>query len=76
MLDDPRRAVLRHFAADSLAIETFAYLDTYDFAESLALRQELLLDIYRRLEEADIAVAFPTRTLYLRSDAQDTGQES
>ena len=71
VLDDPRRATLRHFAADSLYIETFAYIDTHDYPESLAIRQELLLDIYRRLEEADIAIAFPTRTLYLRSDAPD-----
>lgn len=68
VLHDPRRATLKELAPDSLAIETFAYIDTPDYAESLALRQELLLDILGRLEDADIPLAFPTRTLYLRSD--------
>lgn len=65
---DPLRTNLRHFAADSLAVETYAYIDVADFAESLAIRSDLLLDIYTRLEAAEINIAFPTRTVYLRNE--------
>ena len=69
---EPRRATLRYFATDSLAIETFAYIMTADFDESLRIRNDLMLDIYERLEQAGIGFAFPTQTLYLRKD--ETGQ--
>lgn len=68
---DDSRATLKDYAADSLAVETFAYIDVPDFTESVFIRQELLLEIYRRLEEADIGIAFPTRTLYLRRGDPD-----
>lgn len=71
LLHDPRRATLKELAPDSLGIEAFAYIDTPDYPESLAIRQELLLDIYGRLEAAGIPLAFPTRTLYLRSDTAE-----
>ncbi|USA60665.1 mechanosensitive ion channel family protein [Qipengyuania citrea] len=69
--DDPLRTNLRYFGADSLAIETYAYIDVADFTESLTIRSDLLLDIFTRLEEAEIGIAFPTRTVYLRSEAAD-----
>lgn len=65
------RATLKDFAPDSLAVETFAYIDVADYTESVFIRQELLLEIYRRLEEADVGFAFPTRTLYLRQAEAD-----
>ena len=71
--DDPRRAKLRYFGADSLSVETFAYIETSDFNESLTIRNDLLLDIYERLEAAGIAIAFPTRTVYLRREDEETG---
>ena len=69
--DDPLRTNLRYFGADSLAIETYAYIDVADFTESLTIRSDLLLDIFTRLEEAEIGIAFQTRTVYLRSEAAD-----
>ncbi len=66
--EDPRRAKLKHFAADSLAVETFAYIDVPDFNDSLAIRNDLLLDIYSRLKAADIGIAYPTHTVYLRRE--------
>ncbi|MEC7931181.1 MAG: hypothetical protein VX218_02685, partial [Pseudomonadota bacterium] len=41
----------------------FSYIDVPEFAGSLVIREELLLTIYERLEEADIGIAFPTRTI-------------
>ncbi|WP_299308443.1 mechanosensitive ion channel family protein [uncultured Croceicoccus sp.] len=64
------RARLKNFGASSLDIEVFAYIEVSDYAESLAIRQALLLDIYDRLHAANIGVAFPTQTLYLRRDAE------
>lgn len=68
---DPMRVKLRYFAADSLAVETFAYIEVADFNESLTIRSDLLLDIYSRLEAAQIAIAFPTQTIYLRGKDLD-----
>ncbi len=65
---EPLRAKLRYFAPDSLAVETYAYIQTSDFDESLTIRSDLMLDIYQRLEAAGISIAFPTRTLYLRRE--------
>jgi len=66
---EPLRAKLRYFAADSLAVETYAYIQASDFDENLAIRSDLMLDIYERLEAAGIGFAFPTRTLYLRRES-------
>ena len=66
--EDPRRAKLANFSASSVDIEVFAYIDLPDFVESLSVRQDLLLDIYSRLEAADIAIAYPTSTVYLRPE--------
>lgn len=70
LLDDPRRATLKEFAPDSLAIETFAYIDTFDYPESLVIRQELLLTILDRFKDAGIAIIAPLRPLYLASDTE------
>ena len=66
--EDPCRAKLANFGASSLNIEVFAYIEVADYVESLGIRQELLLQIYERLEQAGIAIAFPTQTLYLRQE--------
>jgi MscS family membrane protein len=68
VLEDPRRARLRAFGADAMEIEVFAYINVPDFAQSLIVREELLLTIYERFEQAEIPIAFPTRTIYLRGE--------
>ncbi|WP_170004323.1 mechanosensitive ion channel family protein [Pseudopontixanthobacter vadosimaris] len=65
--DDPR-AKLANFSASSLDVEIFAYIDLPDYIESLSVRQDLLLDIYSRLEAAGIGIAYPTSTMYLRPE--------
>jgi MscS family membrane protein len=64
--EDPRRATLVKFGPSSLDIEVFTYIVVSDFAESLGIRQELLLTILDKLGEAGLAIAFPTQTLYLK----------
>ncbi|WP_162301952.1 mechanosensitive ion channel family protein [Croceibacterium ferulae] len=62
------RARLKDFGASSLDIEVFSYIDVPDFAESLIHREELLLTILERFEEAGIGIAFPTRTIVFGND--------
>lgn len=66
--EDPRRAKLANFSPSSLDVEVFTYITVADFAESLSIRQDLLLSIFESLEQAGLSIAFPTRTLYLRSE--------
>ena len=63
--NDGLRARFADFGASSLDIEVFAYITVIDFAESRFIRQELMLEIFARLEEAGLSIAFPTRTVHL-----------
>lgn len=57
------RARLSNFGESSLDIEVFSYIDVRDFGQSVVIKEELLLSIYERFEEAGIGIAFPTRTI-------------
>ncbi|WP_165362167.1 mechanosensitive ion channel family protein [Qipengyuania thermophila] len=65
---DPCRAVVKGHGPDAYEIEALAYIETTDFGESLAVRQELLLSIYRKLAEAGIPLASATRAAFYRRD--------
>lgn len=73
--DDPRRAKLSDFGANSLEIGVFTYITVSDFNESLKIRQELLLSIFERLEEAGFRIALPTRAIYLRDDGSGSAAD-
>jgi len=68
--EEPRRVKLGNYGASSLDVEVFSYIEVTDYAESLGIRHELLLTIFERLEEADVAIAYPTQTIHLARDAQ------
>jgi MscS family membrane protein len=57
--------LLRGLGASSIDIEVAAQFQTEDFAEFQAIRQEVLLQFLRVVEEAGTALAFPTQTLHL-----------
>lgn len=59
------RARFKQFGPSSLDIEVFAYIEAADFDESLVIRQDLLLLIFVKLEEAGVGIAFPTSTVHL-----------
>jgi MscS family membrane protein len=59
------RARFADFGPSSLDIEIWSYIIVTDFAESRTVRQELLLTIMERLEEAGMTIAFPTRKVHL-----------
>lgn len=56
-----------NFNASSLDVEIFAYIRTFDYATSLAMREELLLKIMETVAAEGASIAFPTRTLVIKS---------
>jgi hypothetical protein len=59
---DPRDAY-------SLDLELFAYLDTSDWDEFLAIREDLMLQIIEVVEASGTGFVFPSQTLYVGKDA-------
>jgi MscS family membrane protein len=60
--------LLRGLGASSLDIEVSAQFQTEDYAEFQAIRQEVLLQFLRVVEEAGTALAFPTQTVHFIAD--------
>lgn len=56
----------KQFGASSLDIEVMAWFQTFDWGEFQAIRQDVLLRFMDVVQEAGTAMAFPTRTVYLR----------
>jgi len=61
---------LREMAASSLDIEAIAYFDTENSREFNAIRQEVLLKMMEIVEKAGSRIAFPSKTVYLASQAE------
>lgn len=66
---DPLRVRFVGFGEHSLDVEIFCYLETRDFARSLAIREELNLKIIEIVEGAGAQFAFPSQVHYMASDA-------
>jgi MscS family membrane protein len=62
-------------AENSLDIEFFCYVQTRDFSEFLAAREDILLRILDIIDSAGTSLAMPSQTLYLaRDSAADAGK--
>jgi MscS family membrane protein len=57
--------LLRGLGSSSLDIEVSAQFQTEDYAEFQVIRQEVLLQFLRVVEDAGTALAFPTQTLHV-----------
>lgn len=69
---DPARVRFVEYAASSLDLEIFAYVETRDFSEFLAIQEDLNLRIKDIVEASGSAFAFPSQTLYVeRSQGVD-----
>ncbi len=66
-------AKLAALGPSSLDVEVVCWLQTTDFDEFRALRQELLLGILRSVEEAGTSLAFPTRTVHVAAAGSPDG---
>jgi MscS family membrane protein len=77
----PSRVRAIGFGAYSLNVEIFAYVDTADWNEFLAVKEDLVLRIMDIVKDAGTAFAFPSRTLYHGRDSgpdrdrQDAAEE-
>jgi MscS family membrane protein len=69
VLEDPARVRFVGFGASSLDLEVFAYADTTDFNEFLAIREDVFLRIMDVVEASGTGFAFPSQTLYMERGA-------
>lgn len=67
---DPCYVTLHRFGPATLQLSIFAYLLTNDYFEALAVKQTVLLAIYKELERIGVTIALPTQTLYLHEANQ------
>jgi len=74
IMNDGARARFTSFGENSLDIEVFSYIAVSDFAESLVVRQELLLTMLDRLEAAGLSIAFPTRKIFVVQSDKEEGE--
>jgi MscS family membrane protein len=63
------RVRLVRFGAYSLDVEVFAYVKAADYPSFLAVQEELLMRIMGIVKYAGTALAFPSQTMYVRTDA-------
>ncbi len=68
--EDPARVRFVGFGAYSLDIEIFCYVETRDWNDFLAVREDLYLRIIDVVNESGSGFAFPSSTMYV---APDTG---
>jgi len=67
-LSDSFRVRLVGLGEASLNVEMLAYIDTSDYAEFLAVREDVFLRTIDLVAEAGTGFALPSRTLYLSRD--------
>jgi len=65
VLPDPLRVRFVGFGAYSLDLEAFAYVDTQDFNEFLAVREDVFLRFMDVVADSGTSFAFPSQTTYL-----------
>jgi MscS family membrane protein len=69
LVKDDARIRLVNFGAEAIELELFAYVNTPDFTEFLAVRERLLLQVAVIVESAGTEFARPTQFVYLRESA-------
>ncbi|MFZ3374042.1 MAG: mechanosensitive ion channel family protein [Chthoniobacterales bacterium] len=65
---DPARVRFIGFGSSSLNLEVFAYAVTRDWAEFLAIQEDVLLRVMDVVEQSGTGFAFPSQTLYFARD--------
>jgi MscS family membrane protein len=63
------RVRLVKFGAYSLDVEVFAYVMAPDYAAFLGVQEELLMRIMGIVKDAGTGLAFPSQTMYVRSES-------
>lgn len=60
--------MLTELGEESLNIYVYCFTKTIDWKEHLAIKEELILNIIQLLEELDIKIALPSRTIYIDNE--------
>jgi MscS family membrane protein len=69
LLPTPNRVRFVNFGAHSLDIEVFAYINTSDYNDFTAVREDVFLRIMDIVAASGAYFAYPSQTLYLARDA-------
>jgi len=69
--DDPARVRFASFGDSSLNVEIFAYVNTSDWNEFLAIQEDINLRILNIIDEAGTGLAFPSRLYHTRDGGLD-----
>jgi len=64
------RAHFKEYGDSSLKFEAVYYMLTADYNIYMDIQQAINLEIYRKFEQEGIEFAYPTRTLYVKRDAE------
>jgi MscS family membrane protein len=64
------------FAEWSLDFEIYAYIGVRDNNQFLEVQEDLLIKIRQIIESAEARIAFPSRTIYLKSETEKDAQPS
>jgi MscS family membrane protein len=75
VLPDPLRVRLVNFGSSSIDLEAFAYVDTTDYNEYLAVREDIYLRIIEIVAEGGSSFAFPSSTTYWARDPGLDGEK-
>ncbi len=75
-LPDPCRVRFVNLGAHSLDIEAFAFVETRDWSEFLAIREDIFLRILDIVNDSGTYFAYPSQTLYLGRDTGRDGERS
>ena len=75
VLPDPLRVRLVNFGSSSIDLEVFAYIDTTDYNEYLAVREDIYLRIIEIVAEGGSSFAFPSSTTYWARDPGLDGEK-
>lgn len=68
VLPDPARVRFIGFAASSLDLEIFAYINAIDYDHYLEIKEDLMLRMMEVVEKSGSGFAFPSQTLYFAKD--------
>ena len=68
ILEEPARVRFGGFGAHSLNVEVFAYANSTDWAEFLAIREDVFLRMIDVVAESGTGFAYPSQTLYMARD--------
>lgn len=70
IIQDDARVSFIGFGDSTINIEIYLYFRTRAFAESLTMQEDLLLELMAKLQELDVEIAFPTRTVMVRNEGE------